>query len=381
MTPSQALALQHSAGNAAVVQRLARDKHVHDTGCGHQPPVQRSTVNDVVNKPGRPLDGPLLKEMEARFGGEDFSRVRVHNDVVAQRSAAEIGAEAYTSGTNIVYGATTVSKETLAHELEHTRQQLRGPVTTQDNGNGVNVSPEKAPEEVSAATVARQVMRGPVPDGGGAVQRAVREGTTPAPAHAVQRTRRSTREEMDAARSASAKKRTADMLRAKGDVAKAAVLEQAIEKDMPLPAAGTVVFANDMSIQERSGARFRLTLDMATLHYSVAPHLGRKQYGPPVPANGTYNFVVPARKPHKIIASQVGDHQTEGHSAHAKAQRVGVGHVYWAGTAVFSNGVLEEWTNDSGHYKPTGGDAGQVEGITGGAFPKDKFKDMAPNWA
>lgn len=384
MTPGQALALQSSAGNAAVVQRLAQDKHVHDAGCGHRPPVQRSAVDNVLSKPGRPLDGPLRSEMEARFGGEDFSRVRVHNDTVAQRSAAELGAEAYTSGTDIVYGAATVSKETLAHELEHTRQQLRGQVTTQDNGNGVNVSPEKAPEEVSAATVARQVMRGPVPNGDGAVQRAVKTGgktgTTQAPgatpAHTVQRVRRSTREEMEGARSASAFKRTADLMRSQGNAAKAAELEAALDKNLPLPAAGTVVFANEMLPQQRHGARFRLTMDTATMIYSMAPHLGRKQYGPPVVANGKYNFVVPASKPHKIMASQVGN-QEEGHSALAKGRSVGTGHVYWAGTAVFNNGVLEKWTNDSGHYRPTGEDAGQVQGITGGAFPADdRFKDI-----
>ncbi|MFD5320200.1 DUF4157 domain-containing protein [Streptomyces sp. NPDC127098] len=38
---------------------------------------------------GRPLDGPLRAEMEARLGAY-FSDVRVHADSAAQRSVAEV---------------------------------------------------------------------------------------------------------------------------------------------------------------------------------------------------------------------------------------------------------------------------------------------------
>jgi hypothetical protein len=66
--------------------------------------------------------------MEGRFG-HDFSRVRVHADLNADRSAREIGARAYTSGTHIVFSAASYRPESvagqhlLAHELTHVVQQ------------------------------------------------------------------------------------------------------------------------------------------------------------------------------------------------------------------------------------------------------------------
>lgn len=192
---------------------------------------------------------------------------------------------------------------------------------------------------------------------------------------AVQRALRSTREDIEASRSTAALGRTARLLRSQGMDDKAAKLEGQLDKSLPLPMQGTVAFANEMMVQERRGRRYKLSLDLSTMLYSAAPHEGRKQYGAPALANGKYNFVVPVRKPDKIMASQVGTEHEEGHSALAKATKAGDGHVYWAGTAVFTNGVLDKWTNDSGHYRPTGGDAGQVAGITGG-FPIDKYKNF-----
>lgn len=192
---------------------------------------------------------------------------------------------------------------------------------------------------------------------------------------AVQRALRSTREDMEASRSTAALGRTARLLRSQGMDDKAAKLEDKLNKSLPLPMQGTVAFANELMVQERRGRRYKLSLDLSTMLYSAAPHEGRKQYGAPAPANGKYNFVAPVRKPDKIMASQVGTEHEEGHSALAKATKAGDGHVYWAGTAVFTNGVLDKWTNDSGHYRPTEDDAGQVAGITGG-FPIDKYKNF-----
>ncbi|HEX9335465.1 MAG TPA: DUF4157 domain-containing protein, partial [Pseudonocardiaceae bacterium] len=83
------LTLQRTAGNAAVVRALAA--------------VQRSAVHDVLRGGGRPLETGKRADMEARLGA-DFSGVRVHTDAAAQRSAAELGARAYTSGHHIVIG-------------------------------------------------------------------------------------------------------------------------------------------------------------------------------------------------------------------------------------------------------------------------------------
>jgi hypothetical protein len=90
----------------------------------HAPPI----VHDVLRSPGRPLDRATRADMERRFG-RDFSRVRVHTGDTASRSAASVGAQAYTVGQNIVFGASGLSPTTregrslLAHELAHTVQQ------------------------------------------------------------------------------------------------------------------------------------------------------------------------------------------------------------------------------------------------------------------
>ncbi|MEU9924969.1 DUF4157 domain-containing protein [Streptomyces griseoluteus] len=172
-TPIPALlALQSSAGNAAVVQMLrraghagAQDRHQHSAGCGHQQveqPVQRSTVPDVLRSPGRPLDDDTRTEMEARLGA-DFSDVRIHTDTAAHRSAAELGARAYTSGSHVVVGPGGGDRHTLAHELTHVIQQRSGPVSSTPTSDGVSVSDPRDRFERAAEANARRVMAGPAP--------------------------------------------------------------------------------------------------------------------------------------------------------------------------------------------------------------------------
>jgi hypothetical protein len=85
-------------------------------------------VRDVLNSPGQPLDSSTNAFMESRFG-HDFSRVRVHTDEQAARSARAVRAQAYTVGQDIVFGAgqyaahSVAGKHLLAHELTHTIQQ------------------------------------------------------------------------------------------------------------------------------------------------------------------------------------------------------------------------------------------------------------------
>ncbi|WP_443041626.1 eCIS core domain-containing protein [Streptomyces sp. B21-083] len=195
--PSSArLALQSSAGNAAVVQMLrtaghswAQEKHQHGAGCGHQqaeqPEVQRSAVHDVLRSGGSPLDDATRTDMESRLGA-DFSDVRIHNDSAAKASAAEVGARAYTSGSHVVIGDGGGDQHTLAHELTHVIQQRQGPVAGTDNGSGLKVSDPSDRFEREAEANATRVTSGP------AVQRAEqqsREAPTAQSAgqHAVQR--------------------------------------------------------------------------------------------------------------------------------------------------------------------------------------------------
>jgi hypothetical protein len=65
--------------------------------------------------------------------GHDFSRVRVHADAPAARSAEEVGALAYTVGRDIVFGAGQYrpgfveGRQLIAHELTHVVQQRQHP--------------------------------------------------------------------------------------------------------------------------------------------------------------------------------------------------------------------------------------------------------------
>ncbi|MEU8506170.1 DUF4157 domain-containing protein [Streptomyces brevispora] len=143
-------ALQRTVGNAAVARMLANR------------PVQRSAVRDVLGTTGRPLEQPVRADMEARFG-TDFSDVRLHTDATAQRSAAEIGARAYTSGHHIVLGAAKTDEHTLAHELTHVVQQRSGPVAGTDDGTGLKVSDPADRFERAAEANAHRVMAAPRP--------------------------------------------------------------------------------------------------------------------------------------------------------------------------------------------------------------------------
>nr|WP_234315179.1 DUF4157 domain-containing protein [Streptomyces globisporus] len=177
---AEALHVQRTAGNTAMVQMLRQaghswaqpDLHQHGPACGHRtapsspsseaPAVQRSAVHDVLRTPGRPLDEATRTDMEARLGA-DFSGVRIHDDATAKASAAEVGARAYTSGSHVVIGGGGADEHTLAHELTHVIQQRQGPVAGTDNGRGLQVSDPSDRFEREAESNARKVMQAPVP--------------------------------------------------------------------------------------------------------------------------------------------------------------------------------------------------------------------------
>jgi len=86
------------------------------------------SVNRTLANPGRPLERALRQDMEQRFG-YGFSDVHVHVGDQAERSAHDVGADAYAVGRDIVFGAgkyepgTAAGKHLLAHELTHVIQQ------------------------------------------------------------------------------------------------------------------------------------------------------------------------------------------------------------------------------------------------------------------
>ena len=93
-----------------------------------KPPQAPSIVHDVLRLPGQPLDAPARAFFEARFG-HDFSRVRIHADAEAAKSAAAVNAIAYTAGEHIVFQtgryapSSPAGRRLLAHELTHVVQQ------------------------------------------------------------------------------------------------------------------------------------------------------------------------------------------------------------------------------------------------------------------
>ncbi|MEU2228114.1 DUF4157 domain-containing protein [Streptomyces sp. NPDC018347] len=167
-------AAQGGAGNAMVTGMIARrvrptpvaheheeHEHEHDAAGKRQ---AADEVGSVVRSAGGRLPSSLQREMESRFEGEDFSDVVVHTGTAARRSADAVGAEAYTTGTNHIVFRDAISKKTLAHELEHVRQQRAGAVAGTDDGGGLKISNPSDPYERSAERKADQVMRGGAPE-------------------------------------------------------------------------------------------------------------------------------------------------------------------------------------------------------------------------
>ena len=118
---------------------------------------------------GHPLDESTRTDLEGRFGA-DFRGVRVHTDDRAAASAVALGANAFTTGRDIYFGAgryspsTQEGKRLLAHELTHVVQQSAGqqPSRTESAGNGeITVGAADDHLEQEADAHAEAVVHGP----------------------------------------------------------------------------------------------------------------------------------------------------------------------------------------------------------------------------
>lgn len=109
---------------AAKVGRLQRDA---TTSAVPEVTPQVEAAIQTMRGGGQPLDADVRAFMEPRFG-YDFSAVRVHTSPRAARTAAAIGAQAFTVGNDITFGAgqyrpgTKAGKRLIAHELMHVVQ-------------------------------------------------------------------------------------------------------------------------------------------------------------------------------------------------------------------------------------------------------------------
>lgn len=198
-SPAAILQMQRFAGNAAVLQRL-------QNGDEDAQSVARATSSG-----GQPLDTTTRVQMEQSMG-TDFSDVRVHSGSTAAESAKDLGAHAYTVGSDVVLGqghdsSSETGQRTLAHELTHVVQQRSGPVEGTETGGGVKVSDPSDRFEQAAEANADQVMASrsfdtasPVgaSSGGTTVQREGEEGEEEMQQLAIQREGEEGEEEIQA---------------------------------------------------------------------------------------------------------------------------------------------------------------------------------------
>ncbi len=154
-----ATAMSHTSGHSGLLQR----KTSRAAARGSRSTEAPSIVHDVLRSSGQPLDSGTRAFMEPRFG-YDFSRVRVHADSRAAQSAEAVNAQAYTVGSNIVFGANQGGagngshQRLLAHELAHVVQQ-----GGRQPGGSLQVAPANDRAEGAADRAADDVLSGERP--------------------------------------------------------------------------------------------------------------------------------------------------------------------------------------------------------------------------
>lgn len=144
-------------------------------------PTQAPAIVDEVLRSGggRSLGAGTRAYFEPRFG-YDFGKVRVHDDLLADRSARALSAVAYTVGHDVVFRRGTYSPEAtdgrrlLAHELAHVVQQSTGVVHSAPSGTlavvpAVDRSEREADRMANAVVLADAKALGTDAPGGEAV--------------------------------------------------------------------------------------------------------------------------------------------------------------------------------------------------------------------
>jgi hypothetical protein len=108
------------------VPHIQRFTEQETAGAGTAP----ASVDRVLSGSGSSLDPAIQQDMGQRFG-HDFSQVRVHTGAIAEQSARDVNAQAYTVEHNIVFGEGRFTPDSyngrhlIAHELTHVLQQSR----------------------------------------------------------------------------------------------------------------------------------------------------------------------------------------------------------------------------------------------------------------
>lgn len=119
---------RHALRKAGVQPRLETEAADEVSEGKAQASPSLETQLNSLSSGGVPLDAPSRAFFEPRFG-HDFSQVRLHTDFHASRMAEALGAQAFTLGNHIAFGAgrhspaTAAGKNLLGHELAHVVQQ------------------------------------------------------------------------------------------------------------------------------------------------------------------------------------------------------------------------------------------------------------------
>lgn len=127
-----------------------------------------ASVFEALGAPGRPLDAATRLSMQRRIG-HDFSDVRVHADAGAAASARAVGAQAYTVGSDIVFGDGRYRPETrdgarlLAHELAHVAQQRGAPKPSARDGLRMTAPGDASEREADRVAEGALAHSAPVP--------------------------------------------------------------------------------------------------------------------------------------------------------------------------------------------------------------------------
>jgi hypothetical protein len=113
---------------------------------------------------GSPLPDHVRGFMEPRFG-VDFGKVRVHTGTEALKMNQDVGAKAFTHGSDIYYGSgqTPGNLELTAHELTHVVQQtgstpLRTKRISSSASTGADSSVQRSCSACSAANEEKKIL-------------------------------------------------------------------------------------------------------------------------------------------------------------------------------------------------------------------------------
>jgi len=100
---------------------------------------------------GNPLPDHVRSFMEPRFGA-DFSSVRVHTDGAAVQMNQELGAQAFTHGNDVYYGAgkSPDNNALTAHELTHVVQQTGSQVKRSPQPSVIRRAGDTSPTQSTA---------------------------------------------------------------------------------------------------------------------------------------------------------------------------------------------------------------------------------------